>query len=74
MSLTETQKIIKKQVHDYCKDTFKRLTEKILRLIIEIIELHLLLNNTRYMIHILLLRLFIAIHDIFQHRYIQYIH
>ena len=27
-----------------------------------------------YMIHILLLRLFIAIHDIFQHRYIQYIH
>jgi len=28
----------------------------------------------RDMIHILLLRLFIAIHDIFQHRYIQYIH
>ena len=51
MSLTERQKRIKKQVHDYCKDISKMLTEKILRLRIEVIELkpcNVLLNNTRY--------------------------
>ena len=51
MSLTETQKRIKKQAHDYCKDISKMLTEKILRLRIEVIELkpcNVLLNNTRY--------------------------
>ena len=39
MSLTERQKRIKKQVHDYCKDISKMLTEKILRLRMEVIEL-----------------------------------